>query len=59
MSKSHKSILIVITGQVHVDLSRNLYPSKLNSLVPRPRPAFRRLQYGIFCSCAGRAWEWG
>ena len=35
----------------------------LGSLVPRPHPAFRRLQYGkaveIFCSCAGRAWERG
>ena len=35
----------------------------LGSLVPRPHPAFRCLQYGkaveIFCSCTGRAWERG
>ena len=29
------------------------------SLIPRPRPAFRRLQYGKAGSRAGRAWERG
>ena len=29
------------------------------SLVLRLCPAFHHLQYEIFCSCTGKAWEWG
>ena len=34
-------------------------PHDQTSLVPRPHPAFRHLQYSIYRLHVGRAWEWG